>query len=392
MNFEAIPQMIYYILLIYALGLFLSIGGTSVALYLALAMALIYFFKKPLPRPVENKTLLMAVCLFLGALLVTTGLSLDPMFSLKRVSAIATRFVPMVLTVLFINDRRKLNTAVGMLILSVLLSDGYAFWQHSLGVDRVFALANHPVVLGALLIEALPLLIVIALEDREQSPVRRGGLLAIAALSTVVLVMTGTRGAWIGLLAALVLYVILTINRNRKTALTLVLVLLVTCAAFAAVPVLKERFDSSFDMQYLSNSERLVMWKSAWHMFLDHPVAGVGLGLWPEMDRRQYMPPEAQEPASHMHAHSNYFNFLGETGLTGFLAFIGLFGYILYLLYRRYRSNPHDYWSLAALLTTVAFSVQGFTEYNFGHLLVLRLYTFILGLSLVGSRLINSGR
>lgn len=387
MNRVVIRKMIFYTLLVYALGLLVSIGATSITLYLALALVLFYYIKTPLPRQIGNTGLLKMVFLFLGALLVTAFFSVQPGFSLIRVWVVASRFFPLALAAAFIDDQRKLFMAVAALTLSVLAADGYAFWQGFHGYDRVFAFANHPIVLAALLIEVIPFLILTGLMEMGMGRIWRWALLAIAAISIVVLIMTGTRGAWVALAAALAVYVVLAMKRNPKTALIVALVLLIFCASFAVIPSLGERAASVFDPQFTSNTERILMWQSSWKMFLDHPLTGVGLGKWSDMEKAHYISPEAKEPDAHMHAHSNYFTVLAETGIIGFTAFLALYGFIIWLMYRRYRANPQDYWSLAMLLTTIAFSVQGFTEYNFGHLLVLRLYSFLLGLSLVGSRL-----
>jgi O-antigen ligase len=170
---------------------------------------------------------------------------------------------------------------------------------------------------------------------------------------------------------------------------TITLVLVLFCSTLYSFTVLNDRVQSIFDKGFVSNTERILMWKSAWEMFLDHPIAGVGLGQYPDMDRFFYWQPQYQE-LIHVHAHSMYFSFLSETGLIGITAVGSFFGYILFSTYRKYRADPRDYWSLAMMLTTVAFLIGGFTEYSFGHLLILRLYLFVLGLSWVGSRLRHS--
>jgi O-antigen ligase len=318
---------------------------------------------------------------------VTAIFSFQPMHSLTRVCVVVSRFLPIALAAIFIDNSRKLFMALAALTLSVLAADSYAFWQSYHGIDRVFAFANHPIVLGALLIEIIPFLTLVGLMETDLNRTWRGILLTATVVSAIVLIMTSTRGAWLGLGAALVVYVALVAKRNPKSALIVALAWAIFCAAFVVIPSLEHRVDSMLNPQMASNTERVLMWRSSWQMFLDHPFTGVGLGMWSDVEKGYYISPAARDPDVHMHAHSNYFNFLSETGLIGFSAFLGLFVLIAWLMFRRYRSNPRDYWSLAMLLTTIAFSVQGLTEYNFGHLLVLRLYTFLLGLSLVGSRL-----
>lgn len=46
-------------------------------------------------------------------------------------------------------------------------------------------------------------------------------------------------------------------------------------AVFIAVPQLNERLVSITDLQ--ANSERIRIWTSAWHMYNDRPILGMGL-------------------------------------------------------------------------------------------------------------------
>lgn len=385
MTSNGVRQSIFYILLLYALSSLVSIGGTSITMYLALLLALVFWFRDRWQIPSDARGVIYVAGFFIAALAVTAVFSTDLLFSAKRVLAEVTRFIPLLLVVLFIDAVPKLKAIVAMLALSTLAADGYAIWQSFHGFARPFAFANQPVVFAALLLGIIPLLTVVGLEEKAWNWQWRGGLLAVALLSIFVMVLTGTRGAWIAMAVTFLVYVVLAVRHNRQGAIIVALVLILLCAAFLSVPVLKERINSISDTQLVSNTERLVMWTSAWQMFKDHPLTGVGLGRYSDMDRLYYWQPQAQEPV-HVHAHSTYFNFLGETGLIGFAAFWVLFGYILYASGRKYWANRRDYWSLAMLLTTIAFLIEGLTEYNFGHLLILRLFTFVLGLTLVGSR------
>ncbi len=384
-----IRQSIYYILLLYALCSLVSIGGTSITLYLAFLLALIYSFRSSLKIHAEDKGLIVVALLFLVALALTVPFSTDPLFSAKRVVANVTRFIPLFLALFFVDDSRKLKTIIAMLALSTLLTDAYAFWQRYQGFDRVYSFINQPVVFATLLLVIIPVLTVVGLEERAWSWRWRAGLMATVLLSIVVLVLTSTRGAWIALAVTYIIYAILALRHNRKATVTITLILVLFCSALYSFTVLNDRVQSIFDKGFVSNTERILMWKSAWEMFLDHPLAGVGLGQYSDMDRIFYWQPQYQE-LIHVHAHSMYFSFLSETGLIGITAIGFFFGYILYSTYRKYRADPRDYWSLAMMLTTIAFLIGAFTEYSFGHLLILRLYLFVLGLSWVGSRLRHS--
>jgi O-antigen ligase len=75
--------------------------------------------------------------------------------------------------------------------------------------------------------------------------------------------------------------------------------------------------------QDYSTAERLAHWIAGLHMFLDHPIIGVGIGNYADA-YPQYFITIFVDPLGH--AHNYYINIAAETG------FIGLTAYVLFLL------------------------------------------------------------
>src|SRR5438552_10499963 len=71
--------------------------------------------------------------------------------------------------------------------------------------------------------------------------------------------------------------------------------------------------------QDYSTAERLAHWIAGLHMFIDHPVLGVGIGNYSDA-YPQYFITIFTNPLGH--AHNYYINIAAETGLIGLLAFI----------------------------------------------------------------------
>ncbi|MFQ5599774.1 MAG: O-antigen ligase family protein, partial [Candidatus Krumholzibacteriia bacterium] len=172
---------------------------------------------------------------------------------------------------------------------------------------------THYMTFSGLLLLALPLAAAGALAARRRL---RALYVLGTAVMAVALLLTFTRGAWLG--AVVAACAILVRVRPR-------LLLLVPPAVVAALLLLPSNYRaralSSFDLQYHSNSDRLQLWRAAVQIWRDHPWTGVGLG---DLQRvyRQYAPPEVER--IHGHMHNNWMHVLATMGTLGILAFAWL--------------------------------------------------------------------
>jgi O-antigen ligase len=80
-----------------------------------------------------------------------------------------------------------------------------------------------------------------------------------------------------------------------------------------------------------SAAERFEILKIAWRMFLDNPVLGVGLGVYPRENAR-YAP-----EIGRMDTHNTYMNLAAELGLPGLALWCALVWSVLRYAYRRRR-------------------------------------------------------
>jgi len=378
---------IYYILLVYALSSSISIGGASITMYLALLLAIIRYIKEPFTMNLDVG-LIKAIGIFIIAISVSSMFSLDVLSSLKRVSAIGTRIIPLLLAVAFIKDRYRLIALLIMLCCSMLIGDVYAVWQGVHGIDRPASFTSSYMVMAGYLVQMLPLILVFCFKDAGLSAKARLFMMGMGILSLIVLGSNGTRGAWIAVAVVFMLYGVLHMRKKPKKLVAFLFVLVLISIIAVNIPGIYYKLATITDVNYQSNSERVLIWQSAWQMFLDHPATGIGLGQFSDLYRNQYISPLAKEP-NLMHAHNNVLQFLAETGLIGTVAFIYLFGFIMVQNYKRYVRDS-NMWALSLLLVTISFLVQGLTEYNFGHLPVIRMYWFIAGLTYVAWNLEKS--
>jgi O-antigen ligase len=133
-------------------------------------------------------------------------------------------------------------------------------------------------------------------------------------------------------------------------------------------------------LEYIAFSQRLIYWQSAYNMYEDRPVVGVGLGNYafffeenlPDIAYNSI--PEVlkiitqSQRAGRLITSKNLFaRLVAETGLVGvatFMAFIiAVFGCVLYLFFSNAKNEK--YWGTAGVLGLLAFMVTAFSTDSF---------------------------
>jgi Lipid A core - O-antigen ligase and related enzymes len=367
---------VYYMLLAYAFTSSISIAGSHVAIGIACLAAIARYCKQPI-KPALDSGLIKAVMIFLGVMAISGLQGAHPLVSLNKVWATFYRIVPFFLVMAFVKEKQRLVTLLVTLAVSMLVSDSYAIWQGIHGNLRAGSFSNYMIFAGCLL-QMIPLLLVLGFQDTEEQAAKRRFYLLVCSVSMVALVFNGTRGAWLAVVAAILVYAFISLFKDKRVFIVLFLLIILLGALVLNVPLIKDKVYSITDLSNQSNSERLLIWQSAWQMFNDHKLLGIGSGNFKELYNSQYISPMAKEHGLG-HAHNNLLNVLAEMGLLGLASFIYLFAYILVKTYREYKKDGNIY-MLALLLVTISLIVQGLTEYNFDDSAVIRLYWFITGL------------
>jgi putative inorganic carbon (hco3(-)) transporter len=196
----------------------------------------------------------------------------------------------------------------------------------------------------------------------EKRPLRRVTYAVIAVVCLAGIVITNSRGGFIGLVAVLAVIWLI----SPRKVLTLVLLCIVTVGAAQFVP--KSYWDRMSSIQGTnleagrvggdrneSTAEgRLASWRAAWEMFKDHPL-GVGPNNFPIRF------PEYQGKAFGRHgmwgraAHSLWFTLLSELGIPGVILYALLLRANLRSLWRLIRSPAEEPQRRFAYLLGVAF-------------------------------------
>jgi O-antigen ligase len=216
------------------------------------------------------------------------------------------------------------------------------------GADQVEAL-------GAMLGYGILVTLALGLAARGRT---RIGLTATAALLTVPLWLTLSRGAWIATaVAVLLMLVIVNWRAALAVAGTAALVLAVmSLRANASGSAVNERLTSivaSGSAPDRSVRDRYALWSTAGAMWADHPVLGVGMKDFARY-RDRYAPMSLsagsdvadrstgfrREPL--LSPHNQYLMVASEQGTVGILAFGGLLGTLAVGAVRRRRTRDDD--------------------------------------------------
>jgi O-antigen ligase len=180
------------------------------------------------------------------------------------------------------------------------------------------------------------------------------------------LVVTYTRGAWIGF-AGGVLTVAATVRRGRWALIGGLLLLV--AGALVSPYELRHRFLSMADPEEAGVRERIYMWKSGFAMWRERPILGVGPG-GVKRDYVRYAREEALKKRTG-HVHNTPLQILVERGVLGLAAWLWLWIAFYAHAIRRLRQLPAEAVAERALVVggiaaITGFLIGGLSEYNFG--------------------------
>jgi O-antigen ligase len=326
-------------------------------------------------RPFRRLGLESGFLVFFIAALISLPFSYQPLQSfiyLKRFLLIPLIY----LLACSVRDPRIYQKLILLFLISITLysvTGIYSFFQHP--TVRVRHIQNSMTAGGITMIGALAALGVAFYHKRS---LWRWSAAAAAGINLICLILTSTRGSWLGFLAGLVVMIFWT---HRKWLLALPVLIAVIWVA--QPDAFSHRVSHMFDPSWRTNAKRLKWWHTGWEIFKDHPIVGIG-DVSTQPIYRQYAGPDETEMIGHFH--SNYIHIAVTMGIIGLAAFLFMLAQIFYRLGQRLKTADPILslgWPLVALAVMTAFSINGFFEWNYGDQEILTLVWFGVGLALV---------
>jgi O-antigen ligase len=220
----------------------------------------------------------------------------------------------------------------------------------------------------------------------------RYGLWSVVRFSGLAVILSGTRGMWVGLLVPLVIACAAFLKGLAKPLMKKIIISLAMVILFFALsPLINqglnllrvsqfqenflERAASIYDLGESSNLGRLAIWQQSLWYGLTHPV-GVGAGnfivsLVPHIPVGAALADVSQQknyvynlPQKFVSAHSLYLHILVELGIAGLVSFLFLCWKYLstaaaFLYSHRYDLNPYTMFVASSALTFIWFLAYG---------------------------------
>ncbi|MDP3789574.1 MAG: O-antigen ligase family protein [Candidatus Omnitrophota bacterium] len=367
---------------LYGLVLFIPVSISAIEILFIIALA-IFIVKKALKPDfgflkAPHHIFLLLFFAFTGLSIFNSGLYLQ-----KSLDALLFKWLEWILIFVMAGDalsspsrvRGSVNILLSVSILIVI--DGLA--QRFLGVEFLLgremvwinqgfygmtASFQHYNSLGTYLSFVL-LLVLGALVFGRLKRSYKAGLVFLAALLGACLLLTFSRGSWLGFLAGL--SVMLALSPHRRVIFmvaALSVVLLIT------LPIVKER--AFFIFEEYGTSERLGLLEICWRMIRENPFLGKGVGTF--MDYCSiYTSGEVVK-----HAHNCYLQIAAETGIFALGSFLVFLGTVLYRSIKSLKKN-FDYLLLGLVSAISGFLVQSFLDVQLYSLQLAALFWFFLG-------------
>jgi putative inorganic carbon (hco3(-)) transporter len=286
------------------------------------------------PRGVVARQPMLAAALALFAVwTVVSGVwATDLGLATDSVTRFALNFALFPIVLAFVVEARHVVALFSVYVAAAVGSAAYGLLTDaSAGTPEAGRLAGaglNPNELGAVLVVAVVFGVALGLV-RSWHPLARAAAFTGAALATVGIFLTLSRGALFGLAVA-ILVAPLAVGRGRRVAAVAVAGAAIFCAvAWFGVFASESARERVTNPSSQGGSGRADLWKVGWRMVEDHPVRGVGAGNFPVRSVDYLLRPGRTEADRYIVdtpkvPHNIYLAVLAELGIVGFLLFVAI--------------------------------------------------------------------
>ena len=316
------------------------------------------YFKHPL---------LWWVAIYFSWMLITTMTSEDPLVSLKYIIARAWYIVPCFLLLVPLFEKHILPEKMYRLyFMTLILAIGYTIIRHSMhGFDKDSAhwvmepLFKDHTVYGAALALVFPF-VILQLFSKQHNPLLRFFYVTGSLVLTIGLILSYTRAAWLSVVFAAGIGILMVMKVPFKWVLFSGLVLGTMTTVYwddIQISLNRNKKESSDKMDEhiksisnvssdASNLERLNRWNCAIAMYSERPLVGWGPGMYQfvyaPFQRAQDKTIISTNRGDGGNAHSEFLGPLSEQGLMGMLIYTSFVLLVMFMGFRVY-GNTSEY-------------------------------------------------
>ena len=392
----SLDSAMYKVLLLMALAVPLSTAAASIAVALGVLFVVAWSVRhKSLPPFDSNILEVLAVYLVLQVFIAAA--SWEPWNSFREVVGEVHRLFSLVFALTFIKKREQLCGVLIASLLAFLINDAAGIYQYVVkGEPRAFGFNHTPTFYGSFMLMQLPLMIYMARLE-ILSPLWRRLATGAAGLSLICLVLSMTRGAWLALVAVVVVFVVLEKRFRLLTAKICAGLAVIFLIAALFSPTIQDRLATITSTKFQSNTERILMWKAAAEIFYDYPITGVGQKMYANAYNKYYIPSEARERAGvigevgHTHPHNNLLQRASEGGLLGLASFVGLYVYFFWKFFTQFKREKIFAFGagMTGILILAGLQLEGLTDTNMNQVPIMREFWLLAGTLLAAEKILK---
>ncbi len=335
----------------------------------------------------------VGLAVLLAVLLISSVFSFAPRQSLK---VWAMYFVFMGYYFVIINtvdNEEKLHALLKVFVISGALVALYGVAQYVFGwntnnawIDeemfedatmRVYSTLGNPNVLGEYLLLVLPVAAAFFLSFKAKT-VAKWAYLAIFAVLALCLVLTQSRGCWIGFMLSAVVFI--TFYEGRLWALIPVAMCIIP---FIIPQTMVDRFLSIGNMDDTSTSYRVFIWMGTLGMLKHYWLGGIGMG---ESAFNEVYPFFSYNAIAAPHSHNLFLQLTVEAGAAALIVFLVTQAIFLKKMSDAYRFDDKKSLNSALALAigsgVVGFLAQSMFDYTFYNYRVMAIFIMVMAVGM----------
>jgi len=384
MKKPTLDDLIFFALCLFAFSVIFSVTAVEAALLVALALLLVKKYKeKTLSdiRPqITGHPLFIPWLVYLGVCLLTALTAYYPAKGLGQLNSDFLKYVCLSTLLLAVKKEHlpKLSaiyTAAAVVAALVGISEVArsmaAGAAEVLRADAFMNAVRYGEVMGLAAILILSRLVIPIKEAFKHEQLYYK--LAIFPVF-VALILSQTRGAYLGMITAIIVTVYFAGPSRKKAAVYAAILAITAGLVMLTNPVLRQRMTAIVDRnpaEMTTNTPstainiRLALWKLGLKMFKAHPVLGVGPDNVKKVFK-DFQPVQIGPEETWGSLHNLYIHQAAERGIIGLAVLLLLFGAMYISALNRFSAfrNPYTLWALAVL---PAYYAMNITEISFQH-------------------------
>jgi O-antigen ligase len=357
-------SLIKYSLFLLAVFIPFSTSGIGISVSLLTVGVLIFYLSGGNFIYIPDKETKKIFYFMLGIILImilSTLFSYDLVSSIKRTITVLGYFF-IFASVFEMDDKEYLKKVIYVLIFLCVLHSIYAIFQYFTGLDivkkgyekydRVIGIVGHFNSLAGILGVIFPVLFCLFYFLKNKKVIL--GISSILMLFAIVL--TFTRGIWLGIIGAMFIIGLLADRRIFLILIVFILILLI-------IPSTKKRIKETFNER--NGTTRIMFLKETPKLILKRPILGFG----PDSFKKVFYEKNPNFPEKgHFHPHNMYLHIMFELGVVGLILFLYLFYEMiknLLMIYNSTTENFVKFLSLGALGSIIVFLIYGLVDEPF---------------------------